>query len=357
MKERTFKIAHSLAVPGEPGIKPKFALPGTPWKDRTEWEKRCAMALTYNMHCEEMTLARLVYLKYCGATITAWHTGGANCRVKTTFRDGKPVPHSPEGCPGPLHRANANFELAMHLAADFDTLSSIQEVLNHPVVQQYAAVVYHTPSSTDEKPRLRVIFLLDDEITDGAIYRDVILAMMWKFDGTPDPSCKDYCRLFYGCFGRKPAYRDRILPVKVALEWRQEYLDSRPKKVIPAATEPARLILPGDKLTDEEEKRRLAFARGVLKRACDKVRNATEGNRHYFLVDQARNVAAFVRGGVIDRYEAKNALLEVYPASSRGDGPAVIDWAFDSADIKPEGLPADNTANWWASRGYHYEII
>lgn len=334
------KIAINTGIVSKPGFKPDFGQ-GVSREQLTDWQRRTRYELTFKMQNVEATTSQIASVINQGGTVTAWHGGGADCRAG-------------HECKHRQHRCNANFLTAQHLGADFDNLGSEAELFENPLVREYGSIIYHTPSSLPGKPKMRVIFLLDEEIDDGPTYRQMVKAMMWKFEGKPDPACSDYCRLFYGNFRCNPVVTGRVLPLAVALDWLADY-DAAQPKAKPALT---KLFTPE---SGEDSKRREAFGRAVLARACDKVRGAAQGNRHYELKRQAFNVGTFVAGGVLDEMTARQALEEAYRThvANPPDMDALIDWAFDHARNSPQGLPVEakqSRQEWWASRGYQYAV-
>lgn len=335
----TFKIATNLGILSRPGAKPDFGT-GTPKEQLTDWQRRTRSELTFNMRNVEVTMSKIAQTVAMGGTITAWHAGGKSCKAGFETRNGETAPHV---CRNQQHRCNANFVLAQHLGADFDQLTDESEVLNHPLVKAYGSIIYHTPSSKPGKPKMRVIFLLDTPVTDGATYRQMVKAMLWKFEGQPDPACTDYCRLFYGNRGCEPTVTGRVLPIEIAKEWLKEYqayLDSQPK----ASNQTSRIIQAGQNLSAQDEKRVKAFGGAVLTRACDRVRSAAPGERHYQLKKSAFNIFTFVAGGVLDEYEARRALEDAYRThvANPVDMQDVLDWAVNHASAYPQGLPVED---------------
>ena len=97
-------------------------------------------------------------------------------------------------------RHSDNYLLGHHLGVDFDTedkRSTIAHLLKDPFVQKYASLVYTTPSHTIEKPRARVVFLLEEPINQAKNYVAAATALLWLF-GSADRQCKDAARFFYG---------------------------------------------------------------------------------------------------------------------------------------------------------------
>ena len=101
------------------------------------------------------------------------------------------------------HRKQNNFISAQHIGLDDDRgipESSIDALAQEPFLANYAAFLYETLSSTPEHPKSRMVFLLDQAITDVAQYREAQQALGWLFSGT-DRSCHEHSRFFYGRTG------------------------------------------------------------------------------------------------------------------------------------------------------------
>jgi len=340
-----FRIAFSTGISSEPGKKPDFGKFGTPWQELTPWQQLTKSRLTYHFRNHEMTMTNIFDRIQWGDTLTAWHTGGADCRLKETkLETGEVIPHV---CKGPLHRLAINFLGAQHLGLDFDNVASVWEVVNHPLIQQYAACIYTTPShNPPDKIRLRVIFLLDEFIEDSKLYVSMVKGLMAKFEFKPDKSCSDPLRLFYGCFNAQLLDDNNILPLATAQAWAREYQEAQE-----AARPQMRYYepKPGDP-------RQLRFSDAVLDRAGDAIRAAQVGDRHYTMRDKLYSVACFVNGGVIDATEAYNKLLANCQAEKVAEFESLWGWAIDHAPA--QGIPenVDKTRVFFFSRGYHYAI-
>jgi hypothetical protein len=100
------------------------------------------------------------------------------------------------------------FISAQLLALDFDNNDngdlpvSVEALKQHPLIAQYAAFVYATPSSTHTRPKSRAVFILDGTITTAEGYQAAAAALIdLTADLHPDILCKDASRLFYGSKG------------------------------------------------------------------------------------------------------------------------------------------------------------
>lgn len=138
-----------------------------------------------NLTLEPVEIANAIYQGY---SFTTWHTG---------------------------RRSLANFALGQHVAIDLDSgdeRSRLTTLAAHPWARMYAAFAYTTPSHTDEHPRARVMFLLDEPVTSADGYGEMVQFVMSQFD-EPDTSCKDASRFFYGSKDCSIEWFGNTLPV------------------------------------------------------------------------------------------------------------------------------------------------
>lgn len=113
--------------------------------------------------------------------------------IAAEIRDGYAIAAQHNG-----RRKQSNWRLAQHIGVDLDNGAlSWDEILAMPLVEDCAAIVHTTASHTPDNPRYRVLFLLEDVITNPASYTAVVGCMLQAF-GTADPHCKDASRLFFG---------------------------------------------------------------------------------------------------------------------------------------------------------------
>ncbi len=97
-------------------------------------------------------------------------------------------------------RSYDHFVAGQHIGIDLDTedrRSAISTLIDHDLVQMYGAIIHATPSSTPTAPRSRVIFLLDQPITDPYAYKAAIRTLSAYFAGV-DISSAEATRTFFG---------------------------------------------------------------------------------------------------------------------------------------------------------------
>ena len=108
--------------------------------------------------------------------------------------------HAITTCCEPQWRKVENYKCGQHIGLDFDTedrRSTITTLMQDSFIDKYASIIYTTPSHTPDRPRARVIFLLDTPIYQASNYALTATALLWIF-GAADRQCKDAVRFFYG---------------------------------------------------------------------------------------------------------------------------------------------------------------
>ena len=93
-------------------------------------------------------------------------------------------------------RKKENFLGAGFLAADIDHGLTIPDALGHPFVKEFGGLLYTSSSHTDEKHRFRIVFELEESITDMQTMQYAYTGLIRKFGA--DRSCRDACRMFFG---------------------------------------------------------------------------------------------------------------------------------------------------------------
>lgn len=97
-------------------------------------------------------------------------------------------------------RSYDHFVSGQFIGIDIDTenkQAAISTLVDHDLVQMYGALIYSTPSSTPTAPRSRVVFLLDEPITDPYRYKAAIRTLSRYFPGY-DKSSAEPTRTFFG---------------------------------------------------------------------------------------------------------------------------------------------------------------
>ena len=112
------------------------------------------------------------------------------------------------------HRIGVNFKSNSLLLVDIDTGKTIDELKDDLVYRKYGGGFYTTSSHTEEHHKFRIVFRLEEDITDGQVMKDAYNAFIRYYGG--DKSCHDPSRIFYGTVNAiESEITDRILPTKI----------------------------------------------------------------------------------------------------------------------------------------------
>ena len=132
----------------------------------------------------------------------------------------------------------------------------------------YGALVYTTPSHTEDKPRARVLFLLDSWIESAPAYSEAARFVSSQFEG-PDTSVFDASRFFYGSLNCQMSLIGNVLPI---CQLRRFYAQSaRVTKVTTKKAPVADRII---SLDAERQKRRADALQASMPDELDKVTEA-----------------------------------------------------------------------------------
>lgn len=149
---------------------------------------------------QELDSGEIIQALYDGFPVTTWH--------KNHWR------HSD------------NFQCGQHLGLDFDHgNATLATLLQDKFIQRYGSFIYTTMSHTEEAPRSRVMFLLDQPIMQAKNYAMAASALLWMF-GTADRACRDAVRFWYGSPGCQFEFINETLPIETVKRLISNYLDT-----------------------------------------------------------------------------------------------------------------------------------
>lgn len=240
----------------------------------------------------ELTQAQLASEINKGYAFTTWHKG---------------------------RRQQNNFECGQHIGLDFDKAQpgDVERLAEDNFTKNYCGIVYYTPSSTDDNPRFRLVFELDQPIFDGGYYRDAVQALIWSYGelgATADKSCTDPTRFFYGSKDSQPSFTDNILPsaelAKIIKAWRNNQKNTpRPAPEQNGVTTPASAT------------GKVNYLKKVLETTSERIRNTPHGDRHNALIRAARLLGGYLQGEpeILSEFEAYNTLENAYSSHSNFD--------------------------------------
>lgn len=131
------------------------------------------------------------------------------------------------------YRKTENFVSAQHIGLDFDTddqRSALDTLAADPFIARWAAIIYTSPSHTPEKPRARVVFILDQAITDPEQYKRLARGLVGKYE-LVDKHGKDAARLWFASKGCEIRELGNVLPLAVAEEYAAAFTPEKPVNI------------------------------------------------------------------------------------------------------------------------------
>jgi len=81
------------------------------------------------------------------------------------------------------HRKAENFTVSGMVAVDIDHGITIKRALEHPFVRDYGGFIYTTASHTEEAHRFRIVFELDEPITNRKRMEHALTGLISKVGG------------------------------------------------------------------------------------------------------------------------------------------------------------------------------
>lgn len=115
------------------------------------------------------------------------------------------------------HRHRSKFVSSQIMGVDFDHGVNYLDIVNDELFAlEYCFYGYPTASSTPENPRCRLLFQLDQPITDGKTYIRLLKRLLHHYrDYQPDTGTKDEVRIFYGSRQPGMSFPQTVLPIAV----------------------------------------------------------------------------------------------------------------------------------------------
>jgi hypothetical protein len=216
-------------------------------------------------------------------------------------------------------RKEENFLAAWHMAFDFDNDGA---ALSHLLAEDstawlFASFAYSTPSSTDEHPKSRVVFVFDKPLETPEQTRELYQALAWRFEmegSQTDPSCKDPLRLYYGSPGCEMATNWQVIKTKPSDErpsmvqfFIDEYHVANPPP-LPPPINPTVTKLPASD----------GYVERIVTKLANHIRQAPDGEKHH-----VTNKIAYTLGGyVASGYLTEQAAIETAVSAITGNGQA-----------------------------------
>jgi len=207
------------------------------------------------------------------------------------IRRHRPRPEKPDY--HTTYRVKENIISVQALAIDSDTedeKSRFEWWLNQPFIANQAAFLHTTASHTEDKPRCRVVFVLDRPVTVQEAER--ILKGFMREWGHVDKSCKDAGRVFYGAKDCTVSTIGRVCCVNDALDLAD---NNRPAVVAPEFdTVPVSV--------------NSKFLQVAFDKLLSNVLNSKDGEKHRTLRDISRTMGGYIASGYYNITDCRNSL-------------------------------------------------
>lgn len=196
-----------------------------------------------------------------------------------------------------------------------------------------AALVYTSPSHTEDTPRWRVLCPLSQDY-DPPEHARFVARLNGLFQGSLSRESFALSQsYYYGSVKRSPSHRAEVLDGD-ALDLRAD-LDGnaigRPNK------DETRPVSAPTTRTDNAG----PYCQAVLRSALERVRNAADGTKHHTLRDQARLLGGFAHAGGWSRDNIVEQLLGALSSSVKDWKAArtTAEWGFDAGVAAPLEVP------------------
>lgn len=246
-------------------------------------------------------------------------------------------------------RIETHFVSSQLLALDLDKCPMDMDQLEDwsDFIQDYAFMMYPTPSSTIEQPKTRILFILDSIVEQSSRWRVLQLALMEYFaEVKPDEACKDPSRLFYGC-ATKDYYVNyhALLPVELVgnLAMPQAERDEFSRLAVQYTVKQRRA-------NSDLERCAVNFLNHGLKRVSE----AVQGHRHITFRNYALWLYGLNLGGwPIAKVEIESGLISI--ATGWGDNEKTIQNNLRWVEAHCMAVEIDEAKI--SSRGSHVELL
>ena len=236
-------------------------------------------------------------------------------------------------------RREEYYKWAYHIALDFDTgdeTSSLPFLMEIPGTfgWMFASFGYSTPSSTEEHPRSRVVFVLDFPILSPDEYRAAYAAVAWRMaeeGSATDPACKDPLRLYYGSPKCKVSPNWSVLSSPVLAVLMDEYREAHPPQVHHA---PPRVAV-------EPDAKRIQHK---LAQLGERVRSAPQNEGHNTLLKTARLAGGYIASGALEEIAVIAELVAAAMSRPWADDETEVRRVIDDGIANGKGAPISFTA-------------
>ena len=188
-------------------------------------------------------------------------------------------------------RHERNFTAGQVLSLDFDTedeVSTIKHLSSVDFFNKYAYAIYTTASHTEDKPRARVVFLLQEPIKRPSIFSLAASGLVHHFS-LSDPSCIDPARIFFGSLNGDVLFLNNGLPLSVLKPIIEKEIEKREADLQRSREEFEAMVRDRGLVTDYDIEE-------SLRKAAEMIIAAPDGSRHLTRLKVGKLVGGWVAG-------------------------------------------------------------
>jgi hypothetical protein len=233
-------------------------------------------ALNDSFQNQEIDMLEFINAIYLGHSYTAWFNG---------------------------RRKAEHFVCAQHIAVDLDTKderSTLDTVERNYFFRLHGAIIHETPSHTDNAPKCRAIFLLDEPIQTAAGYRVALETVYQFFDGA-DIACIDPARFFYGnaLLQHRPQgiyFTDNVLPLAELRRYARQMVLVQ-KQALQAEQ---RQFEQQRRSAPQTPQAKTSYAQAAFNAEVTQLATTREGGRNHQLNRSAFSLGQLVGAGLLD---------------------------------------------------------
>lgn len=190
------------------------------------------------------------------------------------------APHFKRSINGGAYRNRENFIQSELIGIDFDA-HHYNDIAALPFFRQYGWFIHTTPSHTQEQPRCRAIFRLQEPIKDPIKYTKTVLAVHKAIGAEADSKCSDPARLFFGSREATVIMNSEMLPLGAI---------TLPDDNMGPEVPPFNI-----KFNEEQAEQYSAYVKAAFKREVEDYASTVQGNRHDRLLQAAIKIGSILK--------------------------------------------------------------
>lgn len=193
------------------------------------------------------------------------------------------------------YRRAENFIQGQHIGLDMDTedeRSSIDVLIDDPLIRSHASILHTTPSHRPDAPRARVIFMLEQPIAHSNTYALLAQALVDRYR-LADSQCKDPCRVFFGAPDCELLFNGKVLSL---MDAKTELVDPYKHKLETIRKECEQMHAGRSPINVEIDEDRLArYVEKAAEAEFEQVSNTLPGSRHGSILAAAIRLGSLMK--------------------------------------------------------------